>query len=307
MAEHLTWNSRDGGLRARFSGTVDLEGYDTQLPAPGVLQTDESNLGNARVTTFLDAQLGPRIYAFAQARADGGFDPGAADFRLRFDEYAIRFTPGNESGPTFQIGKFPVMVGNWIPRHLSWANPFVTAPLPYEHLTGIWDIAAARSSGVLLSWSHVRSGFPLSGTAEEKSLRVPILWGPAYASGVAVAGAHGRLRYALELKHASLSSRPDAWSHPRGAWAHPTVNGRLGWRPNPTWDFGLSASVGSYLRPFAGPTVAPGQGLGDYRQIVVGHDASFAWHHLQIWAEIYAARFEVPPSGTPTPSPGMRR
>jgi predicted porin len=63
------------------------------------------------------------------------------------------------------------------------------------------------------------------------------------------------------------------------------------------WTVGLSASTGSYLRPFAEPTLARGHTLGDYRQTVVAGDAGFAWHHWQAWAEIYAARFAIPTVG----------
>jgi hypothetical protein len=37
-----------------------------------------------------------------------------------------------------------------------------------------------------------------------------------------------------------------------------------------------------------------GKDVGDYEQIVLGQDISFAWRHLQIWAEFYETRFEVP-------------
>ena len=60
------------------------------------------------------------------------------------------------------------------------------------------------------------------------------------------------------------------------------------------WDVGVSASEGSYLREFAGPTVPAGLGRGDYRQRVLAQDVRFAWHHLQVWTEIFVARFESP-------------
>ena len=63
------------------------------------------------------------------------------------------------------------------------------------------------------------------------------------------------------------------------------------------WSFGFSASNGSYFRPEAQATLPPGRDIGDYRELVLGQDASFAWHHLQVWAEVYEARFEVPRVG----------
>jgi predicted porin len=41
----------------------------------------------------------------------------------------------------------------------------------------------------------------------------------------------------------------------------------------------------------------PGRDINDYREFVLGQDISFAWHHLQLWAEVYEARFEVPNVG----------
>ena len=63
------------------------------------------------------------------------------------------------------------------------------------------------------------------------------------------------------------------------------------------WNLGVSASTGSYLRPAAADTLARGHSPGDYREIVLGQDVSFAWHHWQVWAEFYEARFEIPTIG----------
>jgi predicted porin len=59
----------------------------------------------------------------------------------------------------------------------------------------------------------------------------------------------------------------------------------------------LSASEGPYFRPEAESTLPPGRDIGDYREFVLGQDVSFAWRHLQLWAEFYEARFEVPRVG----------
>lgn len=297
IGDALTWSALQGEVRARLSGTLDVEGYAVQLPAPGVIHSTDRTLFNPRLSVFLDAQAGGRVYVFAQVRADRGFDPGAENFQVRVDEYALRFTPWNDGRFTLQLGKFASVVGNWMTRHGSWSNPFITSPLPYEYLTGVWDTEAVLTSGMLLRWSHVRPGLAPTITAAEKVLRIPIVWGPAYSTGVAVAGELGRFRYALEAKHASLSSRPEAWSRIADTWSHPTLAGRIGYRPNAMWDVGVSASGGTYLRPFAQRTLAPGYGRGDYRELVVAQDIGFAWHHLQIWTEVFAARFEIPRVG----------
>ena len=40
-----------------------------------------------------------------------------------------------------------------------------------------------------------------------------------------------------------------------------------------------------------------GRDPGDYLQIVLGQDLSYAWEHWQLWFEVYEARFEVPNVG----------
>ena len=295
LGETLTVSSANGGLSARLSGTLDLENYFLPDPAPGLIYTDHSSLFNPRLSLFLDAQLGPSLYFFAQARVDRGFDPSENNLAARVDEYALRFTPWNNERFSLQAGKFATIVGNWVPRHGSWENPFITAPLPYENLTGIWDAFAARSSSVLLAWSHVLPSH-VSEYAD-KDERSPLIWGPSYASGVAAMGEIGRFSYAAEVKNASLSAKPDSWTDDSTLSSQPTVSAHLGYRPDMRWNFGLSASTGSYLRPSAAPTVAPGYDLNDYRQIVFGQDASFAWHYWQVWMEAYEARFEIPRVG----------
>ena len=296
LDETLTWTALQDNARMRISGSIDLEGYVFQDPAPGLIYADGTELLNPRLTLFLDAQLGRRFYFFAQARVDRGFDPGKNEPRPRLDEYALRFTPSKNGALNIQIGKFATVVGNWVSRHHSWDNPFITAPLPYENLTGIFDSSAVNSVDALLKWADLRPGPP--GSAEYFHLsRVPILWGPSYASGAAVTGAGGKFSYALEVKNASLSSRPAAWYASRVQWQHPTYSGRIGYHPNEMWQLGFSASAGSYLLPSARSTLVGAETLDDYQQIVFGQDISFAWHHLQFWAEAFEAKFKIPRVG----------
>lgn len=294
VEEALTFSAPSGEVRFRLSGTLDVEAYDTQLIAPGVIDATREELWNPRLSVFLDAQFGPRAYLFVQARADRGFDPGHRPAQVRLDEYALRFTTGSKRPLAVQVGKFATIVGNWATRHSSWSNPFINAPLPYEYLTGIWDTDAIDTSGLLLLWSHVQPGLRPAVTKVEKTLRIPIVWGPSYSTGGSVAGEVGVFNYAAEVKLGSLSSRPEAWQHAREQRHHPTTSLRLGYRPSPTWHFGLSASSGAYLREFADESLPGRTSRGDYRQHVLAADAAFAWRHWQLWSEVYFSRFEIP-------------
>jgi hypothetical protein len=208
----------------------------------------------------------------------------------------VRFSPRNDGAFNLQVGKFATVVGSWVARHHSWNDPFITAPLPYENPTGIFDASAADTAAILLRWAQ--PGPALPGRDDYfAQYRVPLLWGPSYASGAAVSGALGRFDYALEFKNASLSSRPGEWGPGRRQWQNPTVSARAGYRPDESWSFGFSASSGSYLTASAQPTLAPGSTLGDYREQLLGQDVSFAWHHFQFWAEVFETTFEIPRVG----------
>ncbi len=295
--EALTWSAWQDRARLRVSGSLELEGYTFQYPAPGLIYTDSHHLLNPRLNLFLDAQLGQRFYMFAQSRIDRGFDPSDSHLQIRLDEYALRFSPRDGGAFNFQIGKFATVVGNWVQRHHAWDNPFITAPLPYEDLTGIFDVAAVRSVAALLDWSQVRPRYP--GTEDGyKPYRLPVIWGPSYASGASFTGTMGKFDFAFEGKNASLSSRPSSWAATRTQWQHPTLSGRLGYRPDARWNLGFSASSGSYLLPSAQPSLANGHTLDDYRELVLGQDLSFAWHHWQIWAEAFETRFSIPAVGS---------
>jgi len=283
----LTLTAFHDNLRARLSGTLDLEIYHFEQPAPGLINSDIDTLFNPRLTLFLDTQIGSQVYFFAQSRLDRGFDPSNHGAQVRLDEYALRVTPWTDGRLTVQIGKFATVVGNWVPRHLSWENPFVNAPLIYENVTPIRDKSAPVSPLDFIYGPYYYEKYAFN----------PVIWGPSYASGISVSGRLGRFDYAVEMKNSSLSSRPESWNVTESGFENPTFSTRLGFRPNEAWNFGLSASEGAYFRREAEPTLPPGRDIGDYREFVLGQDASFAWRHLQVWAEFYEARFEVPRVG----------
>jgi hypothetical protein len=283
----LSVSAFQDNLRVRLSGTLDLEIYNFEQPAPGLIDSRVDTLFNPRLTLFLDAQMGSRIYFFAQSRLDRGFDPSDNGAQVRLDEYALRVTRWEDGRLTVQIGKFATVVGNWVPRHLSWDNPFINAPLVYENVTAVQDKYAPYSALDFILRPHYYGKYSFN----------PVIWGPSYASGISVSGQLDKFDYAVEMKNASLSSRPESWYVTENGFENPTFSGRFGFRPNEAWNLGFSASEGPYFRREAEPTLPPGRDIDDYREFVLGQDVSFAWHHLQVWAEFYEARFEVPTVG----------
>ena len=299
LADRLNGRSANGRVQVRLSGSVELEGYAVSDPVADLVSGAAESFFNPRINLYLDAQLGTRGYFFAQGRVDRGFDAYYADKQTeaRLDEYALRLElaePG--SGRLFlQAGKFATVVGNWTKRHGAWDNPFITAPLPYENLTGVWDVVPVPATDVLLGWAHVSPVGSAQAVLADKQFRLPVIWGPAYAQGVALAGKWGRFEYAGELKAVGLSARPDRWDEGFSPVERPTLSARLGWRPGPSWNLGFSASTGEYLdRSDHAARIPAGLSRHDYRQTLLAQDVSYAWHHFQFWGEVYAARFEVP-------------
>jgi len=291
----LSFSDPKHQFQLQLSGLIDFEGYFIDQRAPALIDTDDSFLFNPRLSLFLDAQLTGHLYFFGQLRIDRGFDPSDDGAHVRIDEYFVRYTPFDHPWVSVQFGKFATVIGNWTPRHLSWENPFINAPLPYENLTGIWDGAAPDDVDDLLAWGHV--GKYDSGDYSDKYLRLPMIWGPSYASGFAVLGTINKFDYALEIKNAALASRPESWDLTNVGFENPTVSSRIGFRANEMWNFGFSTSAGPYLQSQAQSTLPRGRDIDDYRELLLGEDISFAWRHWQLWAEFFETRFEVPRIG----------
>ncbi|MEI7909576.1 MAG: transporter [Verrucomicrobiota bacterium] len=284
--EALTFAGCNGQVGAHLSGLLDLEFYQFNGDPPGLLFADGHELWNSRLTLLFDAQIGSHVYLFAQARLDRGFDPSAGPLQARLEEYALRWTPGDDGRFNLQAGRFATIVGNYIERHQSWENPFINAPLIYEHMTELSDAGPAQN----------RSG--VGAVAEESKYEyLPVIWGPSYATGLAVSGRLGKFDYAAELKNSALSSRPETWDAGDHGFAYPTLSARLGYRPDMAWALGMSAGEGAYLTDQARAGLPSGTGLGDFKQYLLGQDLGFASGHWQLWAEVYEARFDVPHVG----------
>lgn len=285
----LFLQTRGGLLRADLSGLIDLETYYVDQIPPGLIFPRDDFFLNPRLALYVDTKLGEHLYSLVQARFDRGFDPGARrDGAIRADEYLLRYTPFKDARLNLQAGKFATVFGGWVPRHDSWNNPFITAPLPYENVVIVTDQTVPATPAAFLA----RQAVP-----DQKGAWLPVIWGPAYTSGASVSGLWEKFEYAFEFKNASISSHPFIWDATQLDFDDPTWSGRIGCRPSAMWNVGSSFSHGPYLLPAAIGALPAGATLGDFNQTTVGTDVSWAWHHWQVWAEAIAARFEVPNVG----------
>lgn len=281
----LNYASPERLVHARASALMDVEYYYIDQRPPGLL-FGKDDFVNPRATFFLEGMLGSHLYGLLQARVDRGVDPGIKQSDARLDEYFLRYTPFEKPIVSLQAGKFATIVGNWIQRHDSWENPFITPPLVYENFTRVADGAAPKS----------KQGFLMYRTTENdiKTAWLPVIWGFAYTTGAAVMGQAGDFDYAFSVKNASISSRPAVWKGSQQQWTDPTYSARLGWRPSTAWNLGVSGSLGTYLKKSAASTLPPGKEIGDYLQVTVGQDWSYAYRKLQLWGEFFWSQFEIP-------------
>lgn len=276
----LTLVSSDEAWKMDLSFLADAELFVPESAAQGTLGfIDDDAFFQPRFSAFLDASYEERWKAHALLRIDRGFDPGSApDGEVRLDEYYLHWHVLEDDRIALRAGRFATSFGAWTGRHLSWDNPFVTSPLAYGDTLPLTDHQPPPTRA---AFAGRRDGIDTPATW------VPIVWGPSYATGASISGRVGDIDYALELKNAALSSRPEEWDAiQRGDFRTPAnVTARLAWHPAPEWTLGGSFSHGPWM-------IAE-----DADQTTYGLDAAYARGHLQVWAELLHARFEVPGVG----------
>ena len=116
----LTVSAFNDNLRARLSGTIDLEMYHFQQPAPGLINSQIDNLFNPRLTLFLDAQLGPRFISLLNRGWIAGSTPVIAAprfvstnmrFALRRGMMAVSICKRGRLQPWWAIGSHGIYRG----------------------------------------------------------------------------------------------------------------------------------------------------------------------------------------------------
>jgi hypothetical protein len=279
-------SSADGYWRADLRPDIELGYWHTDTPAPGLLSFAGTDFFQPRLSLGFNLTAGDEWLLHVLTRWDRGFDVGSReDGDFRVDEAFLRWRPLGDGRLNVQVGKFATCFGNWVPRHGYWDNPFLMPPLPYDSQLASNDRSAKNPSPATIA---KRGG---------KRAWVPIIWGPAYSTGVSLFGSDGNWDYAVEVKNADLSSRPDSWSPWEENGSHPSVTGRVGYRPDAAWTFGLSASHGTYLRHDAEPTLRSGDQRDDFAHTVVGADARWSHHQFQVLGEVLASRSHTTAAG----------
>ena len=283
----FAWSSRDGFWRVNLKPTLELTYWHADTPSPGLLSFGGTDFFQPRLSLGFSVLAGDEWLLHVLTRWDRGFEAGSRqDGDFRVDEAFLRWRPLGDGRLNVEIGKFATCFGNWVARHGFWDDPFLMPPLPYDNLLATNDRNAQNPSSSTIANRTTR-----------KRSWVPMIWGPSYSTGVSLSGSHGKWDYALEIKNADLSSRPDSWSPWEENGSHPTVTARVGYRPDTAWAFGLSASHGTYLRSDAESTLRVGDDRGDFDHTLLGADVRWSHHQFQVLGEVLASRSHTTVAG----------
>jgi hypothetical protein len=283
----LQLSSTDGFWRFDLRPSAEFVYWHTDAPAPGLLSFTGTDFFEPRISLRFNAAAGEKWLLHVLTQWDRGFDPGSReDGDFRVDEVFLRWRPFGDATLNLQAGKFATSFGNWLPRHGFWDDPFLTPPLPYDELLAVNDRSARNPSATTIATR-----------ATGKRAWLPMIWGPNYTSGVSVFGSSAHWDYALEAKNAAINSRPDSWNPGEENFSHPTITGRIGYRPDAAWAFGISGSHGTYLRKDAEITLAGNERRADFAYTIVGADARWSHHQFQVLGEIMASRAHTTVAG----------
>jgi hypothetical protein len=278
----ITFGPADGTFQIDIRPSLEAVIWSGDTPAPALLGYDDDAFFAPRFSLDVDAAVGENFTFHSSTRWDRGFDAGSApDGELRIDEAFLRWRAFDDQRLNFQVGKYASFFGAWSGQHDFFDDPFLLAPLPYSQLIGV----SPTSPG-----SPLNTGGPVPLSLKSKDQWASMIWGAGYGIGGGAFGSTEHFDYALEVKNAALSSHPDAWQEID--FSHPTVTARVGYRPDATWAFGLSASRGSW------PEVkAAGIDRDDLVQNSLGLDVRWARHDWIVSGEVVLTEFETASSG----------
>lgn len=279
----ITFGPAEGPFKLDVRTSLEAVVWAGDTPPPAQQEYEGDVFLAPRLSIDIDAAAGDHWLLHATPRIDRGFDAGSSpDGAIRLDLVFLRWRVGDDQRLNFQIGKYPSVFGAWSCQYDFSNDPFLLAPLPYSQIIGVnTAVPSATPFGVSTGGP---GALPLS--LRSKDQWASMLWGPGYGTGAEVFGASEHFDYAVEIKNTALSAHPDSW--PELDFAYPTFSGRLGYRPDAAWAFGVSASRGPWPE-----SNEAGVDRGDLIQNSLGFDARWAHHDLIVSGEVVFSQFET--------------
>ncbi|HET6764211.1 MAG TPA: adenylate/guanylate cyclase domain-containing protein, partial [Longimicrobiaceae bacterium] len=279
----VRYSSPGGWLQIAPSGRIDLTGYAGRRDPSWLVPTTDAFLA-PRASVFVDAFLGARLYARAEARADRGEEPAPRAMQARVEQAFVRWTPLSGVDAGLQAGKFASPFGAYPQRHGGPADAFIRAPFPYEYRTVICAGIAPATARGFLTWRDQPQVF--------RPIGAPVIWAVPYQAGVMASGAYRGIAARVAVMNSAPSSPPPSWNPDLDADQHPSVVAGMSVQVVPELRVGLSYDRGAYLR--AAVAGLPGAETGDFDQTLWGAEASFARGRMQAQAEVFIDRWQVP-------------
>ncbi|MGJ8677938.1 MAG: hypothetical protein ACSHX0_10510 [Akkermansiaceae bacterium] len=276
----------------KISGSLENTLWLSNSPSAAFLEFDDNDLLYApHVSLSFEYQPDPRFYFHGTFSYDKGFDAGTRpDGQFRLDALILRYRPFGDNTLNIQVGKFPTIVGNWVPTHDYYEDPFLLSPLPYSAITGVNVKGIANHSPQAIEDRSDASGPNIHNAKENWS---SIIWGPAYSNGLAVFGNNNQFDYAFEIKNTFLGSQAEEWELGQGDFTNPTFSTRLGYSLDASLAFGISASYGPYLNASSTDSLPAELQRSDFNQSLLGLDLRWAHRDWIISGEAFLAHYET--------------
>ncbi len=287
-----TAQDHSDGWEWSLGGSFENTFLAVEGPSPSLVKFDEGSYYLPRLELELEIRPSDYLFFHTTVRYDRGFDAGdVPDGEFRIDEAFLRYRPLGDQRLNFQIGKFATAFGGYVSRHDFYDDPFLVAPLPYGEILGV-PVRNPRGASLNAIAARARGTAPGVFTSPKINWASTI-WGPAYTTGASVFGSVGKIDYALEIKNVEPGAHASQWDLKSGDFDDPTFAGRIGYRPDASWNLGLSFSRGPYLNPEANDLLPDGLDRGDLPNTKIGFDARWAHGDFIFSGEVIYSSYET--------------
>ncbi len=186
-----------------------------------------------------------------------------------------------ESPISVSIGRFVSPFGLYAKRQLQSDNLFASAPLAYGYFVnmsdrrGLWP--AAGQSGIY-------------GTTDDVGLSTVYFGGYATGASLNWILIPDALNVEIAVANAALSSQADYTN-----LANVAAIARIGFQPAIFWQQGISACYGSFMQADPVNNLVRGANpFEQYRQLLIGTDAIFAYSFFELSGELIYSQWTAP-------------
>lgn len=269
----LSGSSAQAQLALQLRNRVELTAFVPDT-APAWLISETDPFLAPRLSLFVDAFAGERLYALAEVRADRGEAPGDRPLQLRIEQLFLRYAPFSTIDLNLQAGKFISPFGNYPGRSHSSADPLIRPPLNYDYRTTVSRTVVPAGPTGFIRWRDVDHVFRPTGA--------PIVWAVPYQIGALAFGNLGKAAYRLAVMNSAPSSEPAAWDK----WSDspgPSYVAHVGYQLRPEVRLGLSYNRGPYRD----------DGRNDHQEII-GLELTATRGLVEVRSELLLDRWETP-------------